>query len=247
MKRLVTVLLLMVSLQTNAALVERAGGAAFYDTVLNITWLADANYAATEDYGLAGISPQGQMDLATAGAWIDEMNSANYLGTNTWQLPVANPIDGVSYDVNFSEDGSTDRARNLSGPGSAFAGSTASQMANLYFNTLGNTSTVDVDGDQTACWAIINSNCLSNTGPFSNLENFIYWSGSASPTSGENFVFSFNGVQDDRLTSETYLVWAISNGDVLVPIPPALFLFPSALAALGWFRKRKLVRASYNS
>jgi hypothetical protein len=177
------------------------------------------------------------MDYTTAEAWIDEMNLANHLGTNTWQLPVADPINGGSYNVSFSEDGSTDTARNLTGPGSVYAGSTASQMANLYFNTLGNISTRDVNGDPTSCFG---GNCLSNTGPFSNLSNVNYWTESASLTAGENFVFSFNGVQDDRLTTDTFRVWAVSAGDVLIPIPPAVFLFPSALMALGWFRKRKI-------
>ena len=31
----------------DAALVSRLGGLAYYDTVLNITWLADANFAKT--------------------------------------------------------------------------------------------------------------------------------------------------------------------------------------------------------
>jgi hypothetical protein len=236
MKRLITVFLLLVSLQTNAALVARAGGAAYYDTVLDITWLADANYAATQDYGLAGVSSQGQMDQATAQAWIGAMNLDNHLGVSTWRLPVANPIDGVSYDVNFTEDGSTDLARNLTGPGSAFDGSTENEMANLYFNTLGNTSSRDVSGALTGCGI----SCLSNTGPFANLSNILYWSGSASPTTDEYFAFSFNGVSDSRINTDTFRVFAVASGDVLVPIPPAMLLFSSALALLGWSRKRKI-------
>ncbi len=34
----------------NAALVSRAGGTMVYDTDLNITWLADANLAASQEY-----------------------------------------------------------------------------------------------------------------------------------------------------------------------------------------------------
>jgi len=37
-----------------------------------------------------------------------------------------------------SFDGTTDRAYNISAPGTAYVGSTASEMAHLFFNTLGN-------------------------------------------------------------------------------------------------------------
>ena len=153
MKKLIALALISVSMQANSALVSRAGGAAYYDTVLDITWLADANYALTEDFGIGGISfTTGQMDYSTANTWVAALNASNHLGINTWRLPVANPIDGASYDVGFSEDGSTDIARNLTAAGSVYAGSTASEMANLYHNTLGNISTRDVNGDPTSCF-----------------------------------------------------------------------------------------------
>jgi hypothetical protein len=103
------------------------------------------------------------MNLATADIWVDALNASNHLGIVTWRLPEANPINGLSYVGSWSEDGSTDRARNLSAAGSVYEGSTASEMARLYFNTLGKISTRDVNGDPTACFG---SNCLSNTGHF---------------------------------------------------------------------------------
>ena len=93
MKKLITIFQVLISVQAQAALVSRADGAAFYDTVLDVTWLADANYALTEDYGLAGFSATtGQMNYANAVSWVAAMNAANHLGINTWRMPVADPI-----------------------------------------------------------------------------------------------------------------------------------------------------------
>jgi hypothetical protein len=237
MRQVIAVLLILSVGSANAALVARSGGDAFYDTVLDITWLADSNYALTNDFGIAGVSAAtGQMDLATANLWIDELNTSNHLGINTWRLPVADPINGVSYLGSWSEDGSTDLARNLSASGSVYAGSTASEMAHLYFNTLGNISTRDVNGDETACFG---GDCLSNTGQFSNLENVRYWTSSASPNVGEQLFFNFNGYQSDILPTEVSAVWVVATGDVLVPIPAAVWLFASGLGLLGWFRRRQ--------
>ena len=50
-------LLLFVSVQANAALFSRLGGQAVYNDVLDITWLADANLAASSTFGVVGIEP----------------------------------------------------------------------------------------------------------------------------------------------------------------------------------------------
>ena len=57
------VLFTLITVSAHASLVGRLpstpGGTDFqaaYDTVLDITWLADANYAITEDFGVAGVS-----------------------------------------------------------------------------------------------------------------------------------------------------------------------------------------------
>ncbi len=42
--------LCLLSLSANAALESRAGGLAYYDTRLEITWLADANLSDTNDF-----------------------------------------------------------------------------------------------------------------------------------------------------------------------------------------------------
>jgi hypothetical protein len=179
------------------------------------------------------------MNFATAELWMAELNTSNHLGVSSWRLPTNDPINGVSYQlVPFTEDGATDRARNLTAAGSAYAGSTASEMAHLYFNTLGNISSRDVDSNDTFCSDVAIS-CLVNTGPFENMDDVHFWSGSASPNVDEHFTFNFSGYQDVRLDTEVGKVWAVTAGDALVPIPAAVWLFGSGLGLLGWFRRRQ--------
>ncbi len=73
----------------DAALVSRLGGLAYYDTVLNITWLQDANYANTTGYGPADF--EGKMDWADANAWAAGLSIA---GVGGWRLPDTAPVDG---------------------------------------------------------------------------------------------------------------------------------------------------------
>lgn len=86
-----------------AALVGRLadGGGhyqAVYDTDLNITWLADANYAATSGY-----DADGRMGWMAAQDWIGTLNMAGYLGVGDWRLPLS---DGcISYNCTGSELG----------------------------------------------------------------------------------------------------------------------------------------------
>ena len=64
----------------NAALVNRAGGQAFYDTDLDVTWAANADLA-------------GNMTWAGAQSWITSLNTGSYLGVTTWRLPTTGQPD----------------------------------------------------------------------------------------------------------------------------------------------------------
>lgn len=64
------------------------GYEAFYDTVLNITWLADANYAKT-----SGVDADGAMTWDKAMAWVGSMS---FQGVTGWRLPHFEPLNGVS-------------------------------------------------------------------------------------------------------------------------------------------------------
>jgi hypothetical protein len=95
---------------------------AWYDDVLDITWLADANYART-----SGHDADGMMDWPAATAWV---KSLDYFGVTGWRLPAVAPLNGSTYDHTFSNNGTTD-------VGFASRG-TLSELADLYCVTLGN-------------------------------------------------------------------------------------------------------------
>ena len=69
-----------------AALVSRPGGMV-YDSTLNITWLADWNYART-----SGFDADGLMNWTTANNWA---NNLVYGGYSDWRLPTSLNADGT--------------------------------------------------------------------------------------------------------------------------------------------------------
>jgi len=77
-------------------------GITAYDTANNLTWLADADFAASNRFGLPAcngsgtrmcINASGSMSYQAAAAWVQAMNAANYLGHTNWQLPTTPSID----------------------------------------------------------------------------------------------------------------------------------------------------------
>ncbi|MFI5166961.1 MAG: hypothetical protein ACHQQS_10100, partial [Thermoanaerobaculales bacterium] len=163
--------------QAGAALVPSQDGLTVYDTVNNITWLADANLPASNRFGLPActgsgpqqtcVNPSGSMDYASAAAWVAAMNAANYLGHTNWQLPTTPPLD--------SGCGKT-------GPnGNSFGyGCSASAMGSLYYNALG------LKAPSTAVPIPTNT-----VGPFTNLQPYLYWSQTSAGSQGYN-TFSFD-------------------------------------------------------
>ena len=75
-----------------------------YDSDLNLTWLQDANYAATQYINSNGAqgSDGGAMDWATANAWA---NTLVFAGNTGWRLPTADGSCDDSTDCITSELG----------------------------------------------------------------------------------------------------------------------------------------------
>jgi hypothetical protein len=71
-----------------ASLVTSEDGETVYDTVNDVTWLANANLAQTKSFGIGGINPDGSMSWTTAQEWIAAMNAANYLLMSRYQPAV---------------------------------------------------------------------------------------------------------------------------------------------------------------
>ncbi len=128
MFRTITALtLILASLGAHAALLSRLSGQAYYDDVLDITWLADANYAQT-----SGHDADGLMTWSASLAWIASLNTANHLGVSDWRLPFI--VDTGTPGCDFGYSG-TDCGYNVQ----TKTGATVhNEMAHLYYVTLGN-------------------------------------------------------------------------------------------------------------
>ena len=83
---------------TGTGLQVNPGGQTVYDPVANVTWLADANLAATNTFGIAACEDQntpkvcieadGAMNWNTATQFLANMNSGSgFLGQTNWQRP----------------------------------------------------------------------------------------------------------------------------------------------------------------
>lgn len=164
-----------------------------YDPVTNITWLANANIAATTSFGIAPCKDQaapkpcvnadGAMNLDSATQFIAAMNSTAYLGQRNWQLPPSDPTC-----PNYG------------------CGGTRNPMGDLYYNQLGLSPGTPVVATPHI-----------SVGPFHDIQPYLYWAclapsiqdacQSDGPAPGFEWSFSFgNGFQGtDILANDLYV------------------------------------------
>ena len=130
------------------------GGQTVYDPETNVTWLADADLAASNTFGLPScvdpltpaicVDADGSMTLASADQFIANMNAYNgvgYLGQANWQLP------GIDANCpNYNCDGDPN------------------PMGNLFYDQLGFRQGMPV---------VTAPNI--NVGPFNYLQPYLYW------------------------------------------------------------------------
>lgn len=203
----------------DAALLSRAGGQAYYDTALDITWVADALLARTSGYDSDGF-----MTWDQAQAWIGTLNTSNYLGVNTWRLP--NIVDTGTPGCDFGYSG-TDCGYNVD--------LSTGEMAHLYYSTLGNLAYYDTSGHgPQPGWG------ETKTGPFSNIRPLNYWSGTTyapRPVDAWHFWFP-DGYQDFQGKHHLADAWAVSPGDAVIPVPAVGWLVAGAFAGIGAVAKR---------
>jgi hypothetical protein len=197
----------ILALRANAALVLSQDGLTVYDSVNNITWLADVNSPASNRFGLpvcngsgSGVriclNATGSMNYQTAVAWLAAMNAANYLGHADWQLPTTPLIDKTC-------------AKTGPNGGSFGFGCTAGAPDWLY-NALG------LKAPNTAVPIPANT-----AGPFGNLQPHLYWSQTSAGASQGNATFSFaTGWQGANTLPNLLYVWPMIQGKIS-GTPPA--------------------------
>lgn len=181
--------LLFLSNAAQAELIDRGNGL-IYDTVLDITWLQDANYAQTSGY-----DDDGYMTWYEATEWADQLV---YAGFSDWRLasvcvsagtPIGT-IDTASSIVNCyteSEEACRDN-----------------EYAYMFLYNLGGLIGDNLTGDQTSLSGVDLYNL--QFGHWSNDEYYVFY---------ESFVFFFGGggLTYDAKTSH-WAAWAVRDGDI---------------------------------
>lgn len=206
---------LLLCVSANAALIDRGEGF-IYDDVLDVTWAQNANI-------------NGKAQWANQVAWAAGYSQTHSVyGTfDDWRLPTVTDTGTSGCDSAYT---GTDCGYNVD--------TSTSEMASLFYDTLGNLSFYDTGGSSPqAGWG------LTNTGPFTNLQSNSYWSGTEyEPYDWEVWYFYFyNGNQTNGSKYNSYYALAVRDGDIIasvVPVPAAVWLFGSALLGLGWMRRK---------
>lgn len=211
------------------------GFEAYYDTTLNITWLADANYSETSGY-----DANGQMFWFDAIGWIDHLNTTNLYGYNQWRLP--DVVDVGNDGCNNSNNGTDCGYNVLTTDGTTVY----SELASMWYDTLGNIPYVDTSGNANQPgWG------PSNQGPFDPSIRadsiYSYWTGLGTHIEPGyigtawifNTLFGYQSKTGERVDG---FAWAVHPGDITaVPVPPAVWLLGSGLAAIAVRRKWRRV------
>jgi len=244
------------SLNVSAALLDRGDGL-IYDTELDVTWFADANYART-----SGVTETGAMTWQQATDWVTQLNLGGY---SDWRLPSTPETDATcSNAYDFFGSG------NVVGAG---YGCTGSEMGNLYYSSLGNTGAWDYEGanwqNADGYWQTNEGSGFLNAGPFYNVmaglptdefgnrdpSEIGYWSGTLGADVYGEYKWhlhlggddGWDGYQGWRHGSDNFYTMLVRDGDVAggigstaVPVPAALWLFMSGIIGLiGVSRRNK--------
>lgn len=228
----IPLLLLACAASAHAALEGRdlngtpATAEAWYDTVLDISWLADANHIQT-----SGADADGLADLGTSQAWVQSLVIG---GFDDWRLPTVSPINGVDWSVNLAQrtyDGSSEYGYNIT--------DTGHELAYMFHVNLGNQGAFGLNGAPTSCHP---ASCFVNQGPFINVvpQGFMtqtIYNGLAP------FIFSSaSGLS--TLGNVQARVWAVHDGDigvptVAVPEPATWALWLAGLGLLGRVARKR--------
>lgn len=201
---------------------------AYYDTRLDITWLADANAAGTT------------MNWADANAWADALDVNGVTG---WRLPTVAPIDGASFNTDFSNNATTDQGYADADGWTDDTGVPVSEMGHMYYVTLGNLGFCTPNDATPGGCVEQTGQGLTNTADFLNVQADLYWSGTElSALNAWDFRFN-DGDQFNVGKGFDLFAWAVRSGDVsaaAVPVPGVLGLFGIGLVGLlGAARRRR--------
>ena len=201
---------------------------AYYDTELDITWLADANYAQTSGY-----DADGKMTWDEANTWAGNLSFTDGVNVyDDWRLPIT--TDTGTLGCNFTYGG-TDCGYN---PDPA-----SSEMAHLYSVTQDNKSYATTTGEDSGAVAGGSNpySTLDNVGPLINFQSDVYWSTEFAQRTADAWQFHTTaGVQYVGVKGALLYALAVSPGDVgAVPEAETYALMLAGLGLIGWRARRR--------
>lgn len=216
------------STNASAELVDRGGGL-LYDTVLNLTWLQDANFAQT-----SGFDADGRLGSGDAFSWVEHLSYFHAPSGKTitgWRLPTVSPSNGVAMNYDNRFDGNSDNGYNIASP--------QSELGYMFYVNLGLKGLYDKSGaQQSGCCVPAAYGETVDVGLVRNLRNYAYWTQTPYEGSAPGYywwVFSMNrGSQDPYENNYPLIPWAVTTGDVAaVPEPSSGVLWMVGAAVLG--------------
>ncbi|HSB97574.1 MAG TPA: hypothetical protein VLC91_14045 [Spongiibacteraceae bacterium] len=227
---LLSAIALVSAVNAHAALIGSADGLTVYDTDLNVTWLSNANLAATNTFGLSYgvnygtiigngdttvINSNGTMTSAGAIKWITALNAANYLGYNDWRLPVA----GNCLASYFCTD---------------------SDLGHLFYNELGGVAGQLLNVSHNSNYDLFQNMSLSIPTPYGYSLIGQFWAGTMTMQPWQAQYLDLGGYQYQYIYGQLAYTMVVRSGQVdAVPVPAAAWLFGTSLLGLtGLVRKR---------
>jgi hypothetical protein len=219
-------------LDGNAATFE-----AYYDTALDVTWLADWDHARTQYLASGGAQgfEDGRMSLYQWMTWSYGEPGQGLYGVLGWRLPHVAPLNGTDYAFGFSNNGSTDAGYARTGSGWGLN----SEIGHLYYVTLDNLGQCAPDDSApTSCLIQPGWNPVPNSGPFHNMAAIDgYWAYATGPGLEGYGAWKFDlvsGYQQIYSGNFSGHVALVHDGDIAaVPEPAAALLWLLGLPALA--------------
>lgn len=191
---------------------------AYYDTALNITWLANGNAS--------------DMNWTDANTWAANLNINGYTG---WRLPMI--IDTGLPGCDYAYSG-TDCGYNVD--------TSTSEIVHMWYITLGNKAYYDTTGNPNQSgWGLTNTGPFTHIINVALLHPNYWTATEYAPDTSRAWYFGVQlGNQEWDGKSAPHWVWAVHSGDVgaavaTVPVPAAVWLFGSGLLGLIGVARRK--------